>query len=169
MTEHEFLALPQSNTRTELLDGQVYMSPSPFFIHQRITGELYAAALVWAQSHAPAIAGIAPLDVRLANARILQPDVLVLNTGWDHARRIIDVPPDLVIEVLSGSPSRKDLDRVRKRTMYLESGVKEVWCADPDHKHIDVWTPTTYQRYTQQVTSAACPGLTIIIPLILRD
>ena len=36
MTMQEFLALPESNTFVELIDGEVVMSPSPFHSHQKI-------------------------------------------------------------------------------------------------------------------------------------
>ena len=34
VTEAEFLSLPESMQRMELIDGEVYVPPSPSFLHQ---------------------------------------------------------------------------------------------------------------------------------------
>jgi Uma2 family endonuclease len=42
--------------------------------------------------------------------------------------------PDLAVEILSKSSSAHD--RVRKRKLYLRSGVREYWIVDPDSRTV---------------------------------
>lgn len=69
VTEEEFLALPETMDRVELLDGEVIVAPFPNAWHQEILGRLVLALRTWAASHGgPAFVGMAPLDVRFARA-----------------------------------------------------------------------------------------------------
>jgi Uma2 family endonuclease len=73
VSEEEFLSLPESMDKVELLDGEVIVPPAPSFRHQEILGRLCAALRVWAQTYAaPITVGQSPLDVRFAANRILQ-------------------------------------------------------------------------------------------------
>jgi len=72
--EAEFLSLAESTERLELIDGEVILSPSPSFRHQRLLRRVVRALEDWADTQQSIISiGIAPLDVRFAPGRILQP------------------------------------------------------------------------------------------------
>src|SRR5690242_7636683 len=49
VTEAEFLGLPESVERIELIDGEVIVSPSPQFWHQEVLGRLVFALRQWAE------------------------------------------------------------------------------------------------------------------------
>src|SRR5688572_4411809 len=130
MSEAEFLALPESNQRIELIDGEVVVSPSPNFRHQEVLGRLVMALRSWAtRSAAPVTIAQSPLDIRFAPGRILQPDAMLFGEILPH-----DIPmpieriPTLCIEVLS---ENRVHDRVTKRYLYAEAGVREYWLLDP--------------------------------------
>ena len=79
VSEAEFLALPESTDKVELLDGEVIVSPSPTFWHQEILRRLVLSLGHWAmQAGAKVTMGQAPLDVRFQHGRILQPDAFVI-------------------------------------------------------------------------------------------
>jgi Uma2 family endonuclease len=80
VSEEEFLALPESMDRIELIDGEVFLPPSPNPRHQLVLGRLFRVFAGWADAHAPAFVGLAPLDVRLAPGRIVQPDLFVIQS-----------------------------------------------------------------------------------------
>ena len=134
MSEEDFLALPESTQRQELLDGEVVVSPSPSMTHQRIVLRLASWLLRWADEHSPAFVGLSPLDVRLGRQRIVQPDLFVLLHGAS-GQTPIDAVPDLVIEVLSHNRS---YDRLAKRFVYEQAGVREYWMVDPERRCIEV-------------------------------
>ena len=122
-TEAEFLALPESLDRIEFVDGEVVLSPSPSVLHQETVGRLYLVLTLWARAHPPAAVGLSPLDVRLGPDRIVQPDLFVLPLGFpEGAAAPLDAVPALVVEVLS---VRTTYDRLAKRLLYAEAGVRE--------------------------------------------
>jgi Uma2 family endonuclease len=125
-SEEEFLSLPESADKLELLDGEVILSPSPSYRHQWILRRVVRALEDWAETQTQAVTiGMAPLDVRFSAGRILQPDAFVLfaRVPADHLGPIVDVPA-LCVEVLS---SNRAYDRMTKRLVYAEAGVVELW------------------------------------------
>lgn len=130
VSEREFLSLPESTCPAELIDGEVILAPSPSFWHQEVLTRLVVALRAWAvRSPNPVTIVQAPLDVRFAAGRILQPDAMVFLAPL--ARDVatpLDRIPDICIEVLS---TNRAYDRVMKRFIYAEAGVAEYWIVDP--------------------------------------
>jgi Uma2 family endonuclease len=126
VTEEEFLSLPESLERQELLDGEVIVAPSPSFRHQEVLRRILAALGLWAdRQERPVTIGQSPLDVRFAPGRILQPDAFVI---LDAVPLDLEGPvqrvPEICIEVLS---TDRVYDRVTKRYVYAAAGVREYW------------------------------------------
>jgi Uma2 family endonuclease len=130
VTEKEFLRLPESMTKIELVDGEVVVSPSPDYWHQEILLRIVAALRGWAARHKrPVTVAQSPLDVRFARGRILQPDAFVLFAEIPASHHgPVDRVPELCVEVLS---SDRVHDRVTKRLIYGMAGVKEYWVVEP--------------------------------------
>lgn len=129
VTEAEFLALPESMDKVELIDGEINVSPSPAYRHQEVLRRLLLALGNWAAGRSgPITIGQSPLDVRIAANRILQPDAFVLfaHVPSDH-RGPIDAVPELCVEVLS---TDRIHDRVTKRLLYAAAGVREYWVVE---------------------------------------
>ncbi|MBC8068772.1 MAG: Uma2 family endonuclease [Deltaproteobacteria bacterium] len=166
VTEAEFLALPESMDRIELIDGEVTLPPSPTPRHQLVLGRLFRAISTWADAHAPAFVGLAPLDVRIAEGRIVQPDLFVLRGGWSGDDGPIEAVPELVVEVLS---QRRGYDRITKRLIYAEAGVAEYWVVDPTAQTLELYSgiePMAPER--TRVTSGALEGLTVELEPLWR-
>lgn len=131
----DYLSLPEGE-RVELLRGRLMMmSPAPRPRHQHVGGKLYIA-LEQIASKAGGIALPSPVDVKLDDNSVLQPDVVYLRAG--HLERIRDRihgAPDLIVEVLS--PSTTNRDRVEKLDLYAQAGVPEYWIVDPESHVIE--------------------------------
>lgn len=133
----DLAALPEDQTRYEIIDGELFETPSPTAAHA-----LAIAALV--QLLLPVLSRLggrwltAPLDVFFPGADPVQPDLLVLlpDSRARVVRRGIEGPPDLLVEVLS--PSNRAHDQVRKRDLYARGGVREYWIVDPEGRVIEV-------------------------------
>lgn len=113
----------------EVVDGVLYVSPSPAPRHQQVVLELAAALLAHTKARGGTVY-VAPLDVWFDDRNVLAPDVLYLAPdagGRVEAQRVAG-PPDLVVEVSSPSTRRHDL--VRKRAVYEAFGVAEFWFVD---------------------------------------
>jgi Uma2 family endonuclease len=130
VSEAEFLALPETTSPCELVDGELVMPPSPSYWHREVAARIFTALRHWASRHPePVTVAQAPLDVRFGKDRILQPDIMVfLTTIPRDAPTPLDRIPDLCVEVLSGD---RTYDRVTKRFLYAEAAVKEYWIVDP--------------------------------------
>ena len=72
VSEAEFLSLPETTERTELLDGELIVSPSRTYQHQEMLARLVVALRAWAERQpTPVTVGLAPRDVRFGPSRIL--------------------------------------------------------------------------------------------------
>ena len=160
MTEREFMELPESMDKIELLDGEMIVSPSPTLRHQRIVATLFDALRGWTAEHGPAEALMSPLDIRFGPDRILQPDLLVFLGGLpaDPPMPLTTVP-DIAIEVMS---SKRAWDRYVKRSVYLEAGVREVWVVDAENRAVEVYGRGDGMLvFTDTLTSPHLPGFAL--------
>lgn len=141
----EFLTLPETLQPTELLDGEIIVSPSPVPQHQIIIGNLYhrLRGIV-----SEGILLISPIDVHLDEENVVQPDIVWLSAEGRCVVRAkwLEGPPALIVEVLSPGTSRRD--RGDKFDLYERHGVGEYWLVDPDAHFVEVYTLSDgrYQR-----------------------
>lgn len=124
--------------RTDLLDGVLHRNPTPWLDHQDALGKL-AFALKEITDMRGGWTFIAPVDVYLDDANVVQPDVIYVapQSRCRRVRRGLEGAPDLVIEVLS--PATAQRDRGDKFRLYERFGVREYWIADPTHKTLEVY------------------------------
>jgi Uma2 family endonuclease len=140
LTFEEYARTPESSHRTELYFGVVRdgASTAP---HQRVVVQLVVAFELFNRAHLHGFVGVAPSDVVLDRVRalVLQPDVFVVGPErLGIVGRDGEGPPDLVVEVIS--PRAVRYDRVHKREVYREYGVREYWLVDPAAKTVEVLT-----------------------------
>src|SRR6185437_5789975 len=130
LTAAEYFALPESSQPQNLIEGRLYVSPSPFWKHQATVGELFESLREFAREHGGEVI-LSPMDCELPDGSVLQPDVGYVSPGrlniiGDH----VQGAPDLVIEVLSRGTRR--FDRTKKLRIYGKNGVAEAWLVDPE-------------------------------------
>lgn len=166
VSEAEFLALPESHDRIELIDGEVILGPPPTPVHQTIVARLCRSLGAWADEHPPAFLGLSPLDVRIAPGRIVQPDLFLLLSGPPGPEGPVDAVPDLVVEVLSRD---RGYDRVTKRVLYAQAGVPEYWIVDPLTRRIESCEGMDQVvTFTATAQSRVAPGLQVELDALLR-
>lgn len=137
-TYKDYAALPDDGRRYEIVDGVLFMAPSPTEGHQTAVGRLFYYLLTYIEFVGLGRVYMAPFDVELAPYVVVQPDVLVvLNTNQEiiTPSRIIGAP-NLVVEV--ASPGTVAYDHRSKQDAYARAGVLEYWIADPIARTIDV-------------------------------
>ena len=130
----DYMGLPDE-PRCELIYGRFYVSPSPLPSHQ--TAVLELGVLVHAlENDTGGREYVSPLDVTLADHAVVQPDVIYVSAERrEIIRERIEGAPDLLVEVLSPSTTRRD--RNDKLKLYAEAGVSEYWLVDTDARHIE--------------------------------
>jgi Uma2 family endonuclease len=130
--------LPETNLPVELWDGELIMAPAPFYFHQYIV--LYVASNLrsWVKSHDLGIVLAAPMDMVLTPHNVTQPDVLFIATERRHIiKDAIHGPVDLAMEVISTGSRRRD--RIDKKDLYEQHGIKEYWVIDPEAQTVEVY------------------------------
>ena len=141
-TEAEFYAARDAappGERWELVDGEVLVTPSPHWTHQRIVSRLFARLDEYVRAQGLGEAFVSPLDVKLEPGLVLQPDMLVVPAGL--LRRRSDIVRELLLAVETVSPSSARYDRVTKRPHYQRHRVSEYWIVDDTSRTIERWTP----------------------------
>lgn len=133
-TLEDYLRLPEDQ-RVELIDGVFYDMDAPTTIHQSIAGFLYKKFLDHVIEHkGPCYPFISPVDVQLDcdDKTVIQPDVLIVCDRNKYKNGRVFGAPDLVVEVLSPSSRKKDMQI--KLAKYCNAGVREYWIVDPEKK-----------------------------------
>jgi Uma2 family endonuclease len=140
-TAAQALALPDDDTRYEVLDGELVVMPPPSWAHQIAVEQLHLFLHPYVREHALGWVKLSPSAVVLSERRLVQPDVFVLPRGEGPAPRAwTDITALLLaVEVLSPSTARRD--RWQKRRMYQEFGTAEYWVVDPDARLVERWRP----------------------------
>ncbi|MGP1382713.1 MAG: Uma2 family endonuclease [Thainema sp.] len=137
MTLQDYLNFDDgTDTRYELVEGELIAMPPESDLHDRIASFLYAYFLQLGVSYTHLSMKIQiAVSGKLATAR--QPDLTVLSDEAaealkDATQRLIthDMPPPaLVVEVVS--PKQENRDYRYKRTEYAGRHISEYWIVDP--------------------------------------
>jgi len=123
--------------RWEIIGGEVFdMSPSPSLRHQWVSMRVSRLLDRFFESRKCELLA-APLDVRLSEGDIVQPDLLVVCDKDKMKPTHIEGAPTLVIEILS--PASTGRDHVTKFQLYARYGVKEYWIVTPHPALIEVY------------------------------
>ena len=137
MGYREYCAIPDDGRRHEIVDGVHYVNPAPSTYHQTVSRKIQFQLFAQIELKEEGFVFNAPTDLQLSEHDIVQPDILLVLKR--HKIKItptkIKGPPDLVIEIIS--PGTKDHDRVRKFSLYGQSGVAEYWIVDIDEHRVE--------------------------------
>ncbi|MCD0489262.1 Uma2 family endonuclease [Pedobacter sp. MC2016-14] len=157
--------------RLELIRGRIYQMTAPSSTHQVIAGTLFAELYFYLKKKSCQVF-IAPFDVRLTHdstddtavTTVVQPDICVIcDLTKVDARGCIGAP-DIMVEVLSPSNNKKELNL--KFHLYEEFAIKEYWVVHPVKKSVmkyELDASGKYEKNTQftgdeELTSALLPG-----------
>jgi Uma2 family endonuclease len=161
-THADLLQFPDDGKRREIIDGELYVTPSPIDRHQLILFNLTMAFGKFLEMHPLGKLRFAPLDVILSDHTVLEPDLLlVLNEHQNILQDWVRGAPDLVVEILS--PTTAVRDRGIKLKAYAQFGVREYWIVDPDAQMVEVYRLTA-EGFRLAATCAR--GKTVDTPLL---
>jgi Uma2 family endonuclease len=135
------------DVRRELYNGFIkMMTPAPSRKHQRISMKLSRFFDLYLDKKKCEVYH-APSDVRFPNNKttkndklidtVLQPDLYIVCDIEKLDDRGCLGAPDMVVEIVSPSSSRKDLKD--KYEIYQEHGVREYWIVNPNDENVNVF------------------------------
>ncbi|NMA64568.1 MAG: Uma2 family endonuclease [Syntrophomonadaceae bacterium] len=169
--------------RWELINGVPYaMGPAPLTEYQQILGELFVSlALYFREKNCRVFP--APFDVRLPQSdekdeeisTVVQPDIVVVCDPDKLDERGCNGAPDMVVEIISSSTAKKDLNE--KFNLYERSGIQQYWVVFPKYKVVDIYNLDESGRYKktescsvgERITSQLFPGLEIDVDVIFAE
>jgi len=167
----EYAALHDDGNQYEIVNGVLFMTPSPNVAHQDAVGEIFAYLREHIKQNNLGLVRMAPFDVELSPGTVVQPDVFVILS--EHFDRIADNrilgAPDLVVEV--ASPSTAIYDRHNKLDAYAHAGVAEYWIVDTDARTVEalvlaeagIYRSLGIFRAKAILPSIVVPGLSVAV------
>ena len=141
--------------RWELIGGHAWaMSPAPLRSHQKLSVWLSRQIGNFLEGK-PCEVYAAPFDVLFPEGdeadddieTVVQPDIVVICDKSKLTREGARGAPDLVVEILSPSTSKKD--QREKFELYQRHGVREYWVVDPAGEWLCVYRPTPAGTFDQ--------------------
>ena len=171
LTYEEYLKTPEIKARFDIVDGVMTIAPTPTVAHQRILGKLFSKLHQFVSGQQLGEVLFAPVDViiRREPLRTRQPDLLFVTN--EHASILgdqVEGPPDLVVEILSPSNTRSDLEA--KLSDYATLGVGECWLVSPEARSVEilgltegVWVRLGISGLGEQVRPRVLPELDLAV------
>ena len=146
ITLADYLLMPELNHPYEIINGEMMPSPAPTPAHQIIGANIFSPLSQYVKTKELGVVLFAPVDIILQRdpLRTRQPDVLFIHkdnlpgTSLDDLEelQLLEITPDLVIEVLSPSDTKKVL--TGKLIDYQQIGVKECWLVSRETRSVEV-------------------------------
>ena len=181
LTYADYAATPDDE-RWELIDGVLYqMAAAPNRKHQDASENI---GRCFADHIRPRRLGLvyrAPFAVLLPGESAVEPDLFFVSMARERilAERGCEGPPDLVVEILSPTNRRHDLET--KRELYARHGIPEYWILDSDAETVwaltepitdisgGVYTVETLYYPGDVLTTTVMPGLAIPVAEIFAN
>ncbi|MDP2431898.1 MAG: Uma2 family endonuclease [Pseudomonadota bacterium] len=147
LTAEDYFQSPDE-IRWELIDGVAWdMAAAPVILHQLVSSRVEVTLSTRMEALGKrrmddgeppfhCVLLHAPVDVRLGDITVVQPDVVIVCDPAKLANgKYVNGAPDMVMEILSSSTAKKDR-RVKLR-LYQSAGVPEYLILDPYGKTVE--------------------------------
>lgn len=144
MTLDEFLALPETEPPSELIDGEVVQKTMPTYLHSLIASYVAAVLLPYLMRTREGTVHVEPRHAHRQESRSYLPDVAVILRGrvrssQEQQRGPLWFVPDIAVEVLS--PDDRPGHVAEKVDFYIRSGTPLVWLIDPIDRTLIAYRP----------------------------
>jgi len=142
LTYEDYCLLPNDGKRYEIIEGELFVTPSPNFLHQNIVTNLIYFLSSFLKDHPLGRVIVSPFDVVFSQFDVVEPDILYVSKARASVltEKNAQGSPDLVVEVLSQSTAK--IDRTTKLKLYARFGVEEYWIIDPEGPSAEIYRRT---------------------------
>jgi Uma2 family endonuclease len=168
LTYEDYCLLPNDGKRYEIIDGELFVTPSPLTRHQLVLANLLYYMTDFVKKNNLGQVYPAPFDVVFSRFDVVEPDILYVSEARASVvtEKNVQGAPDLVVEVLSESTAK--IDRTTKLKLYARYGVVEYWVIDPELCSAEIYrlVPAGYElaaqlNSSQSLTSPLFPGFSL--------
>lgn len=147
----------------EWVDGALEDDEMAGWAHEVVVAWLLATLHAWAKG---ALARVVGSDAKLAvsGSRGRKADLIVYLRGAPRpsGQGLVRVPPSIVVEVVSPSPSDARRDRIHKLDDYAAFGVRWYWLVDPQLRTLEILELGADGRYVRAL--GASEGMIAAVP-----
>lgn len=133
----DYAGIPPDRNRYEIIEGELYVTPSPSPFHQRVSRRLQRKLEDHFGERGLGEVFNAPIDLILTRHDVVQPDLVVVADPAQVSQRGIEGASLLVVEILSSST--RSQDRTVKARRYAALGVPHYWIADPEGRRLECY------------------------------
>jgi Uma2 family endonuclease len=139
LTYDDYCLLPNNGRRYEIVDGELFVTPSPRRAHQKVVTQLSYHLVEFVRREKRGHVYVAPFDVVLSLFDVVEPDILYVSQERASVitEKNVQGAPDLVVEVLSQTTA--EIDRTTKMKLYARHGVREYWLIDPEECTAEIY------------------------------
>jgi Uma2 family endonuclease len=141
LTIADLEATPDDGNRYELIEGELYVSTAPTYLHQRILVKIVIAVSGFLAVRP--VGEILPgIGVIFDDFSGVIPDLVFFSSerkGHILAGGRLTAAPDIAIEIVSPGASNERRDRQIKRRLYSIHGVGEYWIVDPETRSVELY------------------------------
>ena len=157
-TSADLETLPEDGKRYEIIEGELYMSRSPHYEHQRACTRMGRKLDEWSEQTRLGEVIIGP-GIIFADDDDVIPDV-----AWVSRERRQEIlgddghfhgAPELVIEVLSFTGSNARRDREAKLKLYSRRDVDEYWIVDWIFRQVEIFRRVDFDLALVATVSAS--------------
>jgi Uma2 family endonuclease len=151
----------------EFVDGRLVEEEVPDYRHEVLVAWLARELGNWAE-RVEAIVGGSDAKFALSPTRGRKADLTLYLAGRrPPARGVVNVPPDIAIEVVSPSPRDQRRDRLEKMAEYARFGIHFYWLLDPQQRSLEIHERDAGGVYTRRLQASrgelqdipGCPAL----------
>lgn len=167
LTVADWVDLAEESRIVEIINGEIFMAPSPSVRHQTIAKRLMIRLFMEVEDAGMGEVYFAPTGLKLRDDVVLEPDLMVVlarNRASIKAQFV--EAADLVVEILSPGTAGRDVGIKLQR--YEEAQIPEYWIVDPQRKTVEVLALVEGAYVSRGVleegavlTSEVLPGLSI--------
>ena len=131
LTFDQFCDMVDEDQKAHLINGVIYMESPASTLHENLFGFLHFILMGYVSRRKLGIMLGSRTAVRLSEYLGPEPDLIFVSDARRHIvqEQFIDGAPDMIAEIVS--PGSRRLDRVEKKELYAEFGVREYWLIDP--------------------------------------
>jgi Uma2 family endonuclease len=138
LSAEDYIASPQSEHKSDLIEGVFVMASPATFEHAGIQSFLLTTISNFVGADERGIVLGENAAYRLNTDNVYQPDISFLSRDRMHlaGEVFVNGAPDLAVEIIS--PSSRQYDSVEKRINYGRAGAREYWLVDPIARTVTV-------------------------------
>lgn len=141
VTVYDLDAMPEDGNRYEVIEGEIFVSRAPDFLHQVAITNLVVSIGGYLKRDPRGVVVTTP-GLIFSSIDGVIPDLVYMS----HERREeilhggrLRAAPELVVEVVSPGAENVRRDRIAKRQLYAKYGVEEYWVVDPDTRSVEIY------------------------------